>query len=142
MGIGKGSSSSKRIKVFASKRVNDKRSHTEMLLNAKSIRFFRENKHEELQLKMQGAFSCSMHDHRLIYPLAMNNEERQNFEKARDIPDRGLDNDSNLMNIDDILDGSTIMGLSHAGGEFQQILEEDLLTENQYGQFIHYKHAS
>jgi hypothetical protein len=69
----------------------------------------------------------------LTRPLAMNNEERQAFEKARDIPDSICDNDyDQLMTIDDVLDGSMPMGLSHAGGEFQQILEEGL-TQHRYG---------
>ena len=66
----------------------------------------------------------------------MNNEERQAFEKVRDIPDSIYDNDNDqLMNIEDVLDGSMRMGLSHAGGEFQQILE-DGLTQDRYGHFF------
>jgi hypothetical protein len=127
MVVGKGSSSSKHIKVFASKRVNEKRGHSEMLLNAKSVRKFRERQHEQLQEKMEGTLSCSLdiHSYTLTFPLAMNEEERQAFEIARDIPDYGTDN-SLLMNIDDVLDGSMHMNLSHAGGEFQHILEEGL----------------
>jgi hypothetical protein len=63
MAVGKGSSSSKRIKVFASKRVSDKRSHSEMLLNAKGARLFRENQYEQLQSKLEGAFSYSLDIH-------------------------------------------------------------------------------
>jgi len=64
----------------------------------------------------------------------MNDGERQIFENARDIPDSNCDNDSGLlMNIDEILNGSTIMGFSHAGGEFQQFLED----EHRYGLCLH-----
>jgi hypothetical protein len=131
MAVGKGSSSSKHIKVFASKRVNDKRSHTEMLLNAKGARLFREIQHEQLQSKIEGAFICSMDIHRLTFPSAMDNEEQQAFESARDIPDINNDNDNDsMLNIGDILDGSMCIDLSHAGGEFQQILEEGLLADH------------
>ena len=68
----------------------------------------------------------------------MDNDERQVFESARDIPDDIHDNDSSLlMNIDDILDGSVTMGFSHAGREFQQILEDDLQTEHRYELCLH-----
>lgn len=66
----------------------------------------------------------------------MDKEERQAFEDARDIPDSNHNNSNDLlMNIDDILDGSTRMDFSHAGGEFQQILEG--LPERRYGLFIY-----
>ena len=67
---------------------------------------------------------------KLTYFLAMDKEEREAFENARDIPQYN-DDGNFLMNIDEVLDGSTIMGLSHAGGEFQQILEGDLQTDHQ-----------
>lgn len=140
MVIGKGSSSSKRIKVFTSKRVNDKRSHTEMLLNTKAARLFREHQLKQLQSKLEGGYQLFNEDIRtLTFPLAMDNKERQAFEDARDIPDSTYDNDNDLLmnNIDDILDGSARLDVSHAGGEFQQILEEGL-PEHRYGLFIIY----
>lgn len=68
MVVGKGSSSSKRIKVFASKRVDNKRSHTEMLLNAKAACLFRENQHEQLRSKLEGGIQLFNED---IYWLSL-----------------------------------------------------------------------
>ncbi|KAF8224371.1 hypothetical protein L208DRAFT_1311939 [Tricholoma matsutake] len=45
-----------------------------------------------------------------------------------DIPE-GSDQGDDGLGINNILDGSTPLSLSHAGGEFNQILEEDLHTK-------------
>ena len=64
----------------------------------------------------------------------MDEDERAAFDAARDIPED--DNDGyiteNEMNIEDVLDGTTPIDLSHAGGEFQHIIEEELDKKNSY----------
>ena len=62
----------------------------------------------------------------------MDEFKRRAMESLRDIPEDeselcGLGSD-----IGNILDGSVPLDLSHAGGEFNQILEEDLRTEQPY----------
>jgi hypothetical protein len=51
------------------------------------------------------------------------------IEASQDIPDDASKPDG--LDISDILDGSTPLNLSHAGGEFNQILEEGLHSEQQ-----------
>jgi hypothetical protein len=43
--------------------------------------------------------------------------------------DRDLVTEDNLLHIADVLDGKTPLDASHAGGEFFQILEDDLQWE-------------
>jgi hypothetical protein len=63
----------------------------------------------------------------------MNEHERHAFDKLRDIPE---DHDDEEIYIADVLDGSTPLDISHAGGEFVELLEEDLRKEQVYVSFI------
>jgi hypothetical protein len=58
----------------------------------------------------------------------MDEVQRRSIEALHDIPE-GSDQADDGLGINDILDGSTPLDLSHAGGEFSQLLEEDLRTE-------------
>ena len=63
----------------------------------------------------------------------MNDEERIAYDAARDIPEGdGYVTDDEPMNINDVLDGTTQLNASHAGGEFQQIMEEELRQQSRY----------
>jgi len=64
----------------------------------------------------------------------MNEDERAIYDAARDIPE---DNDDgyitdNEMDINNVLDGTTQMEFSHAGKEFQHIVEEELHQKASY----------
>jgi hypothetical protein len=60
----------------------------------------------------------------------MDEDERRAFDRLRDIPDNIPDNMGDCpIDIDNVLDGSTRIDISHAGGEFQQMLEEDVRKE-------------
>jgi hypothetical protein len=58
----------------------------------------------------------------------MDEDERTAFEAARDRPEDDDDGyvTENEININDVLDGTTRIDLSHAGGEFQDIIDEEL----------------
>jgi hypothetical protein len=64
----------------------------------------------------------------------MDEDQRAIYDAARDIPE--VPNDGyvtdNEMDINDVLDGTTRIDLSHAGGEFQHILEEELRQKTSY----------
>jgi hypothetical protein len=62
----------------------------------------------------------------------MNEEERMAYNAAQDIPDDGYINENEPMNINDVLDGTAELNLSHAGGEFQLIVEEELYQQHSY----------
>jgi hypothetical protein len=66
--------------------------------------------------------------------IAMDEDERATYDAARDIPEDVNDGyvTENEMDINDVLDGKTRMDFSHAGGEFQHILEEELLQKASY----------
>ena len=63
----------------------------------------------------------------------MNDEERIAYDAAWDIPEGdGYVTDDEPMNINNVLDGTTQLNASHAGGKFQQIMEEELRQESRY----------
>ena len=66
--------------------------------------------------------------------VAMNDEQHASYDAACDIPedDDGYITDHKLMDINDILNGTALLDLSHAGGEFQHIMEEELHQQNRY----------
>ena len=76
--------------------------------------------------------------------IAMDVDERAAFEAARDIPEDDNHDDGyvtdNEININDVLDGTTRIDLSHAGGEFQDIIDEELhkKTSYEYSSLINY----
>jgi hypothetical protein len=65
---------------------------------------------------------------------AMNEEKRREFDQFREMPpladDEGWidieDNEGGAMDVDEVLAGSVGIDLSHAGGEFHQLVEEHL----------------
>jgi hypothetical protein len=67
--------------------------------------------------------------------LALDDADRRLLESLKDIPEdhisdsdfEDVDDAGNIHDIDSWLDGSEATPLSHAGGEFQQILDEELL---------------
>jgi len=72
----------------------------------------------------------------------MDESSRRALEALRDIPDEASDSEGAGLGINDILNGSTPVDFSHTGGEFNQILENDLRTEQRcafclFGPFIH-----
>ena len=66
--------------------------------------------------------------------IAMDEDEHAIFDAARDIPDNDDDGyvTENEININDVIDGTTQIDLSHAGGEFQHIIEEEILKKTSY----------
>lgn len=62
-------------------------------------------------------------------PLAMDEDQRLAFEAMRDIPNYEHDATANEDSISHLMDGTLPFDLSHAGGEFQQILEDGLDSE-------------
>lgn len=66
--------------------------------------------------------------------LGMDVDERAAYDAARDIAENEDDGyvTDNEMDINDVLDGTTRMDFSHAGGEFQHIIEEELLQKTSY----------
>ncbi|KAG6836532.1 hypothetical protein H0H93_007016 [Arthromyces matolae] len=58
----------------------------------------------------------------------LEDKEREVLNAIRDLPDYDdmNDDDDNLVNATQILDGTLQMDISHAGGEFQELMEEDL----------------
>jgi hypothetical protein len=75
---------------------------------------------------------------KLTKGIAMDEDERAAFEAARDMPED--DNDGyvteNEINFNDVLDGTTLIDLSHAGGEFQDIIDEELFKKTSYVYFL------
>ena len=53
----------------------------------------------------------------------MSEEERRAFEGLRDLLEP-QDHDDQFIDIDDVIDGNAAFNISHAGGEFQEILED------------------
>ena len=64
----------------------------------------------------------------------MDEFKRRAIEALQDIPDDASQPDG--LDIGDILDGSTPLDLSHAGGEFNQILEDGLRSERRCVSFV------
>jgi hypothetical protein len=63
----------------------------------------------------------------------MNEEERIAYDAAWDLPqDNGYITDDEPMNINHVLDGTIQLDVSYAGGEFQQIMEEELRKQSRY----------
>ena len=66
--------------------------------------------------------------------IAIDEDEHAIFNAARDIPNN--DNDGyvteNEININDVINGTTQIDLSHAGGQFQHIIEEEILKKTSY----------
>ena len=58
----------------------------------------------------------------------MSEDQRAIYDAARDIPENEDDGyvTDHEMDINDVLDGRTRLDFSHAGGEFQHIMEEKL----------------
>jgi hypothetical protein len=59
----------------------------------------------------------------------MNEEEHLAYDAACDIPDDGYVDEGGPMDINDVLDGTMTLNLSHAGGEFQNIIEEEYISK-------------
>ena len=66
--------------------------------------------------------------------VAMDNEQGALYDAARDIleDNDGYVTDHEPMDINDVLDGTAQLDLSHAGGEFHHIIEEELHQQNRY----------
>lgn len=63
----------------------------------------------------------------------MNEDEHIAYDAAWDIPeDDGYVTEDEPMNIYDILDGTAVLNFSYGGGEFQQIVEEELYQQSSY----------
>jgi hypothetical protein len=132
MTIGRGSSSSKRLRYVHSSNTKKGRVTVENTLNKKGVRDFQAKSRAQLQSKVAGE-SCLFITVFITYPsTAMNEEERMAYDAARDIPedeDDGYVTEDEPMNIMDILDGTAELNLSHAGGEFQHIVEDELYQQ-------------
>jgi hypothetical protein len=126
MAVGRGSSSSKRLRYVHSTNTKKGRINVEKTLNKKGVRDYQAGAHAKLQSKVAGESS------RFILstanpPTAMNEEERMAYDAARDVPeDDGYVTEGEAMDINDVLDGTAELNVSHTGGEFQHILEEEL----------------
>lgn len=67
--------------------------------------------------------------------VGLNEEDLIAFNAARDIPednDDGYITEPEPMDMNDVLDGTTELNFSHAGGEFQDIMEEELRKQTRY----------
>jgi hypothetical protein len=64
----------------------------------------------------------------LMKGIAMDEDERTNYDATWDIPEDENDGyvTENKIDINDVLDGVTRLDFSHAGREFQHIMEEEL----------------
>jgi hypothetical protein len=65
----------------------------------------------------------------LIKPVAMSEDDLAAYNKERDIPEKEVDGyvtEDDPMDINTIFDGYTDLNVSHAGGEFQDIMEVEL----------------
>lgn len=63
----------------------------------------------------------------------MSEEDHIAYDAAWDIPEDDSDGyvtDCGPMDINDVFDGTAQLNVSHAGGEFQQIMEEELRQQN------------
>jgi hypothetical protein len=135
MGNGKGSSSSKRIRILSSSRTKKGRINVEQTFNPKGVRDYRAKAFTALQLKVACefcSFPCNPAESSKMNGVAMNDEQRASYDAARDIPDDGYVTEHEPMDINDVLDGTAQLDISHAGGEFQHIMEEELHQQTQY----------
>ena len=66
--------------------------------------------------------------------VAMDDEQSASYKAAWDIPDNndGYVTEHELIDINDVLDGTAQLDFSHAGGEFWHIMEEELHQQTQY----------
>ena len=130
MGVGKGSSSSKRFWILSSKKTRKGQTDIEKTLNTKAICDFRAAAFADIQSKLAGKNSCTvtLTQVKLIIAIGMDEDEHAAYNAARDIPEDENDGfvTEDEMDFNDVLDGTTRMDFSHAGGEFQHILEEEL----------------
>jgi len=82
--------------------------------------------HAKLQLKVAGESSGFILS-TANPPTATNGEECMAYDAAWNIPeDDSYVTEGEAMDINDILDGTTELNFSHAGGIFQHIVEEEL----------------
>lgn len=139
MGVGRGSSSSKRLRYVHSSNTKKGRVDVDGTLNKRGVRDFQAKARAKLQSKVAGE-SCKSIPMIITHPPpAMNEEERMAYDAARDIPeDDGYITEDEPMNIHDVLNGNAELDLSHAGGEFQLILEEELYQQRSYVIFYFY----
>jgi hypothetical protein len=88
-----------------------------------------------LNLKYAGeffSFPCNSEGSSKMNVVAMNDEERAIYDAARDIPEDGSVDEQEPMDINDVLDGAAQLDFSHAGSEFQHIMEEELHQKTRY----------
>jgi hypothetical protein len=123
MTIGRGSSSSKRLRYTHSSNTKKGCVDVANTLNKRGVRVFQANAHAKLVSKISGE-SYQYMSVSIAHPLiAMNEEERMAYNAARDIPeDDGYVTEVEPMDINDVLDGKVELNFSHAGGEFQHIV--------------------
>ena len=130
MTIGRGSSLSKRLRYIHSSKTKKGQLNVANTLNKRGVRDFQVELCAKLQSKVAGE-SCLFFAVIIAHlPTAMNEEERMAYDASWDIP-KDDDHDwyfteDKPMNIIDVLDGTAELNLSHAGGEFQHIVEEEL----------------
>jgi hypothetical protein len=130
MGIGRGSSSSKYLEYIHSSNTKKGHINVEKTLNRKGVRDFQAAAHAKLDLKIASKFSIFILTYITKQPIAMNKEECLAYNAACDIPDDGYVNQDGPMAINDVLDGTMTLNLSHAGGEFQNIIEEEICQQS------------
>ena len=135
MGNGKGSSSSKRVRILSSRKTKKGHVDVEQTLGPKGVRDFRAKAYVDLQLKVAGefcSFPCSSEESTEMNSIAMSDEQCASYDAVQDIPedDDGYVTDHEPMDINDVLDGTAQLDLSHAGGKFQHIMEEELHQQN------------
>jgi hypothetical protein len=137
MRSGKGTSSSRRIRFLSSKITKKGRVDVEKTLGRQGVRDFRAKAQSDLQTKIAGKPwlpLISLWD-KLTSSGAMSEVDCDAYNAVREIPEDGDDSyvtDDDAMNINDVLDGTVEVDLSHAGGKFQQLMEDALHQESWY----------
>lgn len=106
-------------------------------LNHKGVRDFRAKVFAALHLKVAGefcSFPCNSEESSNINGVAMDDEQRASYKAAWDIPDNddGYVTEHEPMDINDVLDGTARLNFSHAGDEFQHVMEEELHQQTRY----------
>jgi hypothetical protein len=133
MTIGRGTSSSKRLRYVHSSNTKKGRVDVESTLNKRGVRDFQAKARAKLQSKVACEFCQSILVIIAHPPTAMNEDERMAYNAARDIPEGdGYVTEDEPMDINDILYGTAELNSSHAGGEFQHIVEEELYQQSSY----------
>jgi hypothetical protein len=64
----------------------------------------------------------------LIVLVVMDEDERRTLDTIWDLPE---EYDDDPINVNDVLNGIAPIDISHVGGEFQAILEDDMRKEGQ-----------